>query len=432
MGFWSELGGALDPTRQYRQRMAQGDAQTRLMQAQANDAEQRALVVPMDIKQRMLEAGPSVHDSTIGPAVSQTTQTTPDLPTSVPSSMQAPDTTQLPDASTFDRFLGNPQAQANYDAIRPTIPTPAPVAPQPAAPSAPSSSGDTGLSGRLLAGTGSTMTADRPADPARTMTYKDPHGHSISVELTPGYHERLMDMIHRSLSTEVDVPNVGKVPMDEAQLNTYANKVAPTTYNVQGREQAADTRAGAAIYGSDNRLEGVKEGLQTKEKEGALNRDAAGNLLDKKLASQEKVAATRADAQKYAVDSRHSLGLSSLQIKAAQNAYKNTRDPGSVRKGAEVLLKAQQHRNKIAGALQSGVFVDNMGDRHPLQDDAKAALQSELDASDRDIAGFRNVAMTGGPAAGGGGGSYQQGRVYGGMKYLGGDPNSQSSWQQGR
>ena len=156
-GFSTSLSHILHPVQTIQNQQDEDDARRRLIQAQANASEQQGQIMTAQNKEALLNAGPQVRDSSIGPAVSQTTQTTPDLPASLPASMQQPASLDLPDGPTI----------AN------------------------TTSGDTGLSGRLLAGTGSTMTADRPADFARTFSYKSPDGHTLSVELDPSYDSKL-------------------------------------------------------------------------------------------------------------------------------------------------------------------------------------------------------------------------------------------------
>ena len=332
-------------------------------------------------RETLAASGTPVSDSSIGPSIPQTSQITPDLPSQVASSMQAPRTLDLPD------FKGGPSSTGPSYTPQQDLPT-------------------------QLAGTGAQTTAAAPVDtvhPSRMFHYggqdyvlhtpeelraigRGAAAASKVSEMTAA-GQGASDVRSRfGVPTEVPgmVPGTTEtVPLLPEERSKMLERSLPVVYRNEGTGYTADRRLEGVGYTADQRLAGVDltsgRRLQGTEETNATRAD---------------IAAGRDETTRYAIDSRTSLGLSGLQIRAAQVAARNaekTGDPDALRKAATVVSRLQQHRAKIAAALQSGVMLDSAGFQVPLKPEGKVNLQAELDATDKNIAGFQQTAT--GPAS---------------------------------
>lgn len=368
MGGAISISDFLHPKRAMQRAQAEKDAQTQIMQAQAAQAIQQGRMMTARDKAALLESGPQVQDSTIGPSVQQTSQTTPDLPMSAPASMQAERDDTLPDGTPIH------------------------------------SPGPSGLAGQML-GTGAMTTAPRPADAARVFSYQDPNGGApLSVELSADYpllhHAMLGAELRRAVAQPFQIPGTNQtVSLTPEEI--AKNAVPQTIRYEQGLGQAG-IRADAARYGSDNRLQGTEDTIEGRAAQGDAQREFLGQQNGLNRASKEKIAAGRDETTRFVTESRNRNGLSKLQLAAALRTASGGKDTGSALKASETLTKLQAHRSQLQAALDSGVILNASGTRAPIDDAGRKYIQSELKGTDQSIEQFQQaITKVSKPAPGG-------------------------------
>jgi len=377
------------------------------------------------LQQQLAQSATPVADSVIGPAFKQTAQIAPDLPTQVSSALSAPTTDTLPNPDVF-RAPSNAPDFVHGGAFQ-----------RPASPDVQMPTAAAGGNAATLPGTAATTTADAPADtvhPSRLFTY----GGQQYVLHTPEEMHAIANAVKANqILSEMRAKN------DAEHENRVRNGVWVSPENTPGYTgpgyYATEQELSNRVLPSETHLAGIgtqqagatqRQGMkdETQVTVGAGHDKARVDAVNAAGAYRKDIAQILAKSRLDAASITHSAARSGgLLTSTGLAQVAATR--AQLQKIVDDLSTAVQTRKISDG--NSGMTMDVLPGEIPFYQSKLAAAQQRLSEFNNILARHDAAAAARAPQDRNSG-AYQAGRVYGGLKFLGGDPNNQASWQKVR